>query len=240
MSKATPNVYVNNMFDEGKAGDNEDYEDCFSTEDQSEYEDVNPIPKRSSLKTNVNTAHNITQQTIQDNSRSPKKKVPWRLILLISCFLVTIVVSNVVTFITTKDKFWKKKTQLTPCTGFNCLNGGECEVLNGTFICLCKSDFSGQFCEERKPCLSNPRSHSASCTGYDNNYTCHCPIGTEGNRCQDEFYEAITSPGFPSTYNNSIYKTWNIDVGVGNTIRIKFTDFALEEGADYVKVWLLL
>ncbi|XP_071135359.1 uncharacterized protein [Mytilus edulis] len=293
MSKATPNVHVNNVFGEG---DGEDYEDCFSPEEQSEYEDVNPIPKssplklnpipkssplklnpipkRSPLKTNVNIAHNITnKQSIQDKRRSQKKQVPWRLLLLIGFFFITIIVSNVVTFVTTQNKFLEKKTkqllcsalpclngglcvndeeqyycsctrgfsgkncEATPCTGFNCLNGGSCEVSNGTFHCLCKPNFTGMFCEEPKPCLSNPCFHSASCTGSDNKYTCHCPIGTEGNRCQDEFYETITSPGFPSTYTNSIYKTWTIDVGVGNTVRIKFTKFALEHGSDYVKIF---
>lgn len=35
----------------------------------------------------------------------------------------------------------------TPCTGFNCLNGGSCEVSNGTFHCLCKPNVTGMFCE---------------------------------------------------------------------------------------------
>ncbi|XP_063401845.1 sushi, nidogen and EGF-like domain-containing protein 1 [Mytilus trossulus] len=293
MSKATPNVYVNNIFGED---DGEDYEDCFSPEEQSDYEDVNPIPKSSPLKlnpipkssplklnpipkssplkTNVIIAHNITNnQSIQDKPRSQKKQVPWRLISLICFFLTIIIVSNVVTFVTTQNKFLEKKTkqllcsslpclngglcvndeeqyycsctrgfsgkncEVTPCTRFNCLNGGSCEVLNGTFHCLCKSGFTGMFCEEPKPCLSNPCFHSASCAGSDNNYTCYCPIGTEGNRCQDEFYETITSPGYPLHYGNSIQTAWNIDVGFGNTIRIKFTLFALENNADYFKVW---
>lgn len=55
-----------------------------------------------------------------------------------------------------------------------------------------------------------------------------------------EFYEVITSPGYPYPYTNNIDKMWNIDVGHGNTARIKFTAFALEDGADYVKVCLLL
>lgn len=140
MSKATPNVYVNNIFGED---DGEDYEDCFSPEEQSDYEDVNPIPKSSPfklnpihksshfklnpipknsplklnpipksspLKTNVNITHNITNnQSIQDKPRSQKKQVPWRLLLLISFFLITIIVSNVVTFVTTQNKFLEKR-----------------------------------------------------------------------------------------------------------------------------------
>ncbi|XP_063403638.1 protein eyes shut-like isoform X2 [Mytilus trossulus] len=306
MSKATPNVYINNIFGED---DGEDYEDCFSPEEQSDYEDVNPIPKSSPfklnpipkssplklnpiskssplklnpipksspLKTNVNISHNITNnQSLQDNPRSQKKQVPWRLLLFItsSVLLITIIVSNVVTFVTTKNKFLEKKTrhllcsslpclngglcvnveglyycsctrgfsgkncEVTPCTGFNCLNGGACEVLNGTFHCLCKSGFTGMFCEEPKPCVSNPCFHAASCTGSDNNYICHCPIGTEGNRCQEEINAVITSQNYPLPYTDNIYKIWNIDVGNGNTAKIKFTAFELENGSDFVKIY---
>ncbi|CAC5425113.1 unnamed protein product [Mytilus coruscus] len=275
MSKAEPNVYVNNIFNEGKTDDDVVYEKCFDPEDQSNYDQLSSVSKQCSPHTDFNLAHNIpnNQSIKEENCLSQKIQVPWRLLLFISCFLITIVVSNVVTFITTKDKFSEKKAQhricgsfpcvngglcvnddeqyfcsctrgfsgknceVTPCTALDCLNGGSCEVLNGTFHCLCTYGFSGRLCEEAGPCLSNPCFNSGSCTVSGKHYTCNCLIGTDGSRCQDVLFETITSPGYPSNYTDDINEKWNIDVGLGNTVRIKFTLFELEKNYDYVKIY---
>lgn len=112
MSKANPKVKVNNMIHERKTGGDAGYEDCVSTEEQSEYEEVNPHPTRSPRKTNVNIAHNITnKRSNQVNSWLKTKRVPWRLLLFISGFVITIVLTIIVTFFSTKDKCSEKKTQ---------------------------------------------------------------------------------------------------------------------------------
>lgn len=52
----------------------------------------------------------------------------------------------------------------------------------------------------------------------------------------DLLHEIITSPGYPSNYNDNTYKLWHIDVGLSNIIRITFTQFELEDEYDFVKV----
>ncbi|XP_063401853.1 uncharacterized protein LOC134686106 isoform X2 [Mytilus trossulus] len=197
MSKTNPKVKVNKRIHERKTGGDAGYKDCVSTEEQSEYEEVNPNPTRSHRKTNVNIALNITNKgSNQVNSWLKTNRVPWRLLLFISGFVITIVLTIIVTFFSTKDKCSEKKTQ------------------------------------QHTSCLSNPCLHSGSCYESGKNYACVCPNGTEGSRCQDEFYEAITSHGYPLEYNIQSPKTWNINVGDGNTVRIKFTDFVLSAGED--------
>ncbi|CAC5423356.1 unnamed protein product [Mytilus coruscus] len=276
MSKAEPNVYLNNIFVEGKTDDDAVYEECicFDTDDQSDYEEVSAVAKNN--PPDINIAHNIPKnQSIQeDKSRIKKMHVQLRLLVFISCFVITLVVSNVVTFITTKNKFSEKKTKPTPCAelkclnggscevlndtfqcscgsgfsgrlcevtsckGLECLNGGSCEVLNGTFHCSCGSGFSGHLCEEEVgPCFSNPCLNFGSCISSCNTYTCYCLNGTKGSRCQDVLHQIITSPGYPSNYDDSMNRIWNIDVGLANTVRIAFTNFQLENTYDFVKIY---
>ncbi|XP_052086774.1 cubilin-like [Mytilus californianus] len=274
MSKAEPNVYLNNIFVEGRTDDDGVYEECFDTDDQSDYEEVSPVAKKN--LPDINIPHNMPkiQSIKEDYSRSKKMHTHLRFLFFINCFVIILVVSNVVTFITTKDKFSEKKTNLTPCagliflnggscevlngsfnclcesgfsgrlcevtpcTGLKCLNGGSCEVLNGTFHCLCDSGFSGRLCkEEIGPCFSNPCFNFGSCRTSCNTFTCYCPNGTKGRRCQDVLHQIITSPGYPSNYNDNMHRLWNIDVGLSNTVRITFTHFELENTLDFVKIY---
>ncbi|VDI11218.1 Hypothetical predicted protein [Mytilus galloprovincialis] len=204
MSKATPNVYVNNIFGED---DGEDYEDCFSPEEQSDYEDVNPIPKSSPFKlnpihkssplklnpipksspltTNVIIAHNITNnQSIQDEPRSRKKQVPWRLLLLISFFLITIIVSNVVTFVTTQNKFLEKKTKQLLCSSLPCLNGGLCINDEEQYYCSCTRGFSGKNCEVT-PCTGFNCLNGGECEVFNGTFNCSCKSDFTGRFCEE-------------------------------------------------------
>ncbi|CAC5387158.1 TNFAIP6 [Mytilus coruscus] len=87
------------------------------------------------------------------------------------------------------------------------------------------------------PCFSNPCFNFGSCRASCNTYTCYCPNGTKGSRCQDVIHEIITSPGYPSTYYDNMRRIWHIDVGLKNTVRIKFTHFGLEDEYDFVKIY---
>ncbi|VDI61882.1 Hypothetical predicted protein [Mytilus galloprovincialis] len=189
MTKAEPNIYVNNIFDNGKTDDDELYEKCFDTEDQSNYDQLSPVSKESPHKAVFTIANSIPtdQSTHKDDCRSQTIQVPWRLLFFISCFLITIVVSNVITFVTTKNKFSEKKTQLTPCTGLNCLNGGSCGVLNGTFHCLCNSGFSGRRCEVT-PCTGPNCLNGGLCEVLNGNFYCSCKSGFSGHMCEGKHY----------------------------------------------------
>ncbi|CAC5425112.1 unnamed protein product [Mytilus coruscus] len=195
MSKAEPNVYLNNIFVEGKTDDDAVYEECFDTDDQSDYEEVSPVAKNN--PSDINIAHNIPKnQSIQeDNSRSKKMHVQLRLLVFISCFVITLVVSNVVTFITTKNKFSEKKTKLTPCAELNCLNGGSCEVSNGMFHCSCDSGFSGRLCEVT-PCTGISCLNGGSCEVLNGTFHCSCDSGFSGRLCEEEVGQCFPNPCF--------------------------------------------
>ncbi|CAC5360528.1 unnamed protein product [Mytilus coruscus] len=185
MSKAEPNVYVNNVFDDGKADDDVVYEKCFDTEDQSNYDQLSSVSKESPPKTVFNISHNIpNDQSIQeDNCRSQKIQVPWRLLFFISCFLITIVVSNVVTFITTKNKFSEKKTQYRICSSFPCLNGGVCVSDGEQYYCSCTQGFSGKNCKV-SPCSGLTCLNGGSCEVLNGTFNCVCNSGFSGRLCE--------------------------------------------------------
>ena len=47
----------------------------------------------------------------------------------------------------------------------------------------------------------------------------------------------IKSPNFPSNYDNDLYCTWKITVPTGKKVRIEFSDFMTEAGADVLYVF---
>lgn len=83
------------------------YTECFDAEGQSASAEIFPGTITNPEYTELNIAHNSRDnQSIQTHySRSQTKHVQYRLLVFISCFLTTLVVTNIVTFITTKNKF---------------------------------------------------------------------------------------------------------------------------------------
>ncbi|CAG2240766.1 unnamed protein product [Mytilus edulis] len=233
MTKAEPNIYVNNIFDNVNTTDDAMYEKCFDTEDQLNYDQLSPVSKERPPESVFTIANNIpTNQPIkQDNCRNMMCSSS-------PCLHEGVCVNYDEHYYCSCTRgFSGTNCEVTPCTGLNCLNEGSCDVLNGTFHCICSSGFSGQLCEELGPCISNPCFNNGSCTVSENSYNCSCPSGTHGSRCQGLFHETITSPGYPLNYDNSMNIVWNIDVGFRNTILLRFTDFILEKDYDFVKIY---
>uniref|UniRef100_A0A8C6W551 Neurogenic locus notch homolog protein 1 n=1 Tax=Nannospalax galili TaxID=1026970 RepID=A0A8C6W551_NANGA len=71
--------------------------------------------------------------------------------------------------------------------GGTCLNGGRCEVANGTEACVCSGAFVGQRCQDPNPCLSTPCKNAGTCHIVDHggtvDYACSCPLGFSGPLC---------------------------------------------------------
>ncbi|XP_076079015.1 uncharacterized protein LOC143049154 [Mytilus galloprovincialis] len=186
MTKAEPNIYVNNIFDNVNTTDDAMYEKCFDTEDQSNYDHLSPVSKERPPETVFTFANKIpTDQSIQqDNCLSKEIQIPWRLLVFISCFLVTIVVSNVATFVTTKNKFSEKKTQHIMCSSSPCLHGGVCVNDDEHYYCSCTRGFSGTNCEVT-PCTGLNCLNEGSCDVLNGTFHCICSSGFSGQLCEE-------------------------------------------------------
>ena len=70
-----------------------------------------------------------------------------------------------------------------------CLNGGQCEFLEGENVCFCPDEFVGPICEHRNPCVPNPCNNGGTCTvQHDYTFTCTCTNGWTDpicDTCQD-------------------------------------------------------
>ncbi|XP_007251656.3 delta and Notch-like epidermal growth factor-related receptor [Astyanax mexicanus] len=81
-----------------------------------------------------------------------------------------------------------------PGSGFSdpqCSGRGTCitQPSVNTFYCQCEDGYSGIFCEEFDACHTKPCENNGTCTDLrqgdeGRNYTCTCPPGFEGDRCQ--------------------------------------------------------
>ncbi|XP_066540529.1 delta and Notch-like epidermal growth factor-related receptor isoform X2 [Hoplias malabaricus] len=88
----------------------------------------------------------------------------------------------------------KASSCMAPGSGFSdpqCTGKGKCitQLTATTFYCQCEEGYSGIFCEEFDACHSKPCENNGTCTDWrqgeeGHNYTCTCPPGFEGERCQ--------------------------------------------------------
>ncbi|GAB1601746.1 protocadherin Fat 1 isoform X5 [Argonauta hians] len=87
-----------------------------------------------------------------------------------------------------KKNTWEKN-ELDPCSGFPCLNGGQCvRFSHNSYTCLCNPRFQGQKCEvDTNPCASNPCLNGGTCRNnpvLPNDFWCKCLGGLKGRRCE--------------------------------------------------------
>ena len=62
------------------------------------------------------------------------------------------------------------------CLTYPCENSGHCVDLGSSnFKCVCKSGFTGEYCEDKIDyCSSNPCQNGGRCLSYPGGYTCVC------------------------------------------------------------------
>ncbi|XP_026222114.1 delta and Notch-like epidermal growth factor-related receptor [Anabas testudineus] len=72
-----------------------------------------------------------------------------------------------------------------------CSGKGKCitQPSESTFFCECEDGYTGIFCEEFDACHHRPCRNNGTCTDVrqgdeGRNFTCSCPSGYEGERCQ--------------------------------------------------------
>lgn len=76
------------------------------------------------------------------------------------------------------------------CRTSVCYNNGKCQLINGTYQCVCSEDFSGELCEiPTEPCQSGPCVNGGTCQVQTREngsvyYSCQCPESYTGNTCQ--------------------------------------------------------
>uniref|UniRef100_A0A670JLX9 Sushi, nidogen and EGF like domains 1 n=1 Tax=Podarcis muralis TaxID=64176 RepID=A0A670JLX9_PODMU len=106
--------------------------------------------------------------------------------------------------------------EIDECRSQPCLNGGLCKDRIATFLCLCKTGYTGHHCElEVDACESNPCRNGGDCENYSGSYLCNgstpsdpcfsnpcgsrgyclpsngshictCKVGYTGNNCEKE------------------------------------------------------
>ncbi|KAF0992203.1 hypothetical protein HZS_7341, partial [Henneguya salminicola] len=71
------------------------------------------------------------------------------------------------------------------CDGYKCLNGGECEILNGRPNCACVQGFKGEICQY-KSCVQDFNCFQGECLiKSEADDICYCSPKFEGSECKD-------------------------------------------------------
>ncbi len=76
--------------------------------------------------------------------------------------------------------------ELSKCASNPCKNGGECSLLEDSYICDCNdTGYKGENCEIEIKCASNPCKNGGICTNEEQSYSCNCEnINYQGKNCE--------------------------------------------------------
>ncbi|XP_071945465.1 agrin-like isoform X3 [Antedon mediterranea] len=88
---------------------------------------------------------------------------------------------------------------VSPCDAKPCLNNATCIKEGENFMCKCVEGFFGPLCGDIfvDPCEGNLcRSGSTCVTLPEGGYRCDCPIGLQGEKCEEEVVEEVYIPAF--------------------------------------------
>ncbi|XP_040201060.1 protocadherin Fat 2 [Rana temporaria] len=74
------------------------------------------------------------------------------------------------------------------------------EMPNGAYACLCHSPFPGPNCVlDTNPCATSSCSQGRICSPMSNGFTCSCPPGYQGDRCQIAVRSCLDGPCVQAT-----------------------------------------
>eukprot|EP00794_Sanderia_malayensis_P015802 gene15802-17395_t len=135
---------------------------------------------------------------------------------------------------------------LNECLSNPCVHG-TCTDLNAAYSCQCNSMYDGTNCENLNECLSSPCVHG-TCNDLNGAYSCTCPSTHYGTRCENAAPAAscgssvsapigtFKSPGYPSTYSNSINCYVTITVASYYRVRLTMHAFTTESCCDKLEI----
>ncbi|CAC5388788.1 unnamed protein product [Mytilus coruscus] len=179
MATAQQNVYTNTSFNAAET--NPDYEEEFA-----EYDEITFVQTEDSTNDCNTTIPNIPLPRQADIYGRPKIQMSlWLLFTIFFLFLIAIVITGVVTFFITKERFTEK--HLSVCDSNPCSNGGLCQVKGAKYKCTCDPGFSGDQCDVGV-CSSSPCRNGGICKVVRENYSCKCLSGYSGQQCEDSGY----------------------------------------------------
>ncbi|XP_033113619.1 agrin-like [Anneissia japonica] len=88
---------------------------------------------------------------------------------------------------------------VSPCDAHPCLNNATCVDEAENFQCVCDDGFFGPLCGDIfvDPCEGNMCRSGSTCIPLpEGSYRCDCPIGLQGEKCEEEVVEEIYIPAF--------------------------------------------
>ncbi|CAC5394204.1 unnamed protein product [Mytilus coruscus] len=177
MATAHQNVYINTSLNAAKTNQEEEF---------PEYDEITYVKTKDSSNDGNTTIPNIPLPRQADiHGRHVMQISLWWLFPIIICFVFAIVITGVVTFFITKERFTEQ--HMSVCDSNPSVNGGRCQLNGADYKCTCNPGFSGDQCE-MSVCDSNPCNNGGRCQVNGTDYKCTCIPGFSGDQCKDIGY----------------------------------------------------